>query len=217
VLGPALLGDAARAGRAAGALQKRGLDATGVNEGSVGGVAASLGLSPDTAWVDALGGSGARTVIVADPDEWVCLKDDARLEGRSVKFILEAVAEKMPEGLSLASLVKGRAAVHDTQALGRKSSLWKLAREVLGRGGVELVEMEEHGEWSPPVGWEGGLELVMPGLAAMLARARLDDAARAGASSLIVFSAADAALLEKAGVDHEVSVHYFLDMLHQAL
>ncbi|HUT52198.1 MAG TPA: (Fe-S)-binding protein [bacterium] len=217
VLGPSLKRDAGRAGRVAEALKKLGIDVTCINEGSIGGVAESLGLVPDTGWVDALAASAARTVIVAEPDEWIALKDDLRLKGKAVKFILEAVAEKMPAGLTLASLINGRAAVHDTHALCRRSSMWKLSRDVLGRAGVGIVEMEKHGEWSPPLGWEGGIELALPGLAGLLARARLDDAARAGALSLIVFSAADAALLERAGVDHEVSVHYFLDMVHEAL
>lgn len=217
VLGPALRRDAERSGRVAKVLAKLGFDLSAVKEDSIGGVAESLGLEPDTKWVDELAGSGVKTLIVADPEEWLVLSHDSRLSNKSVKFILEAVAEKMPAGLSIAQLVKGRAAVHDTYALARHSSLGKLSREVVENAGIEIAEMEPNGQWSPPLGWEGGLDLVLPGLAGLLTRARISDARAAGASALVTFAAADCAALSRAGVDEGVSVLYIMDMLYEAL
>lgn len=217
VLGPLLRQDPARSNNILEVLEKLGCKAGLVEEGTIGGVAESLGLVPDTDWVTKLAQSTAGTVIVADPEVWTSLVNDERLEGRQVKFLLETIAEKWPSGLSLCDVVEGVATVHDTWPLARSSSLWRLSREFFDQGKVELVEMEDHGDESPPLGWEGGIELVDPDLAAALARARIADAKAAGAGNIITLSPADTRTLETAGVDNGLSVSYLFDIIHRIL
>jgi len=217
VLGPGLRLDPEKAGRAADTLRKLGYEVTAVVEGAIRGVAGSMGLDTDTRWLEDLAGHGARQIIAADPATWIELLMDERLKGKQVRFILEAVTEKIPAGFSLSRFVKGSAVVHDPPALGRRSSMWRFIRGLLYKWGVELSEMELHGEWSPPAGWEGGLNLVDPALAGSLARARIGDALSAGAKFIITFSAEDALILGEACQDGDISVIYFMDLINQGI
>jgi Fe-S oxidoreductase len=215
LLGPVLRLMPERAAKVAGTLAKLGYDLTIGPEGPAGGVAEDLGLGPDRAWIPHAV-AGRQLVIVADPELWLAVRDDPRLKGVTVKSALEAVAEKWPAGASLAGTMPGPAAVHDADPLARRSGLARLTREFLGRAGVELREMADGAENSPPVGWEGGIELVEPELAARLAAARREDAVNAGAKTLISASAQDVVALGKGG-DERINVRYLFDLLGEAL
>lgn len=215
VLGPGLSHSPARARQVFDLLARLGYDLTAVSEGSLGGVAASLGLTPDTRWVETLARSSQKTVIAADPETWRALKDDPRVAGKTVKSLLEAVAEKWPAGLSLAGAGKGPVSVHDPAAFARGSGQWRLARELLARGKAEVKEMAEHGEWSPPVGSEGGVSLGDPALAKSLAQARLADAQAVGAQTLVALSGDDADVL--AAAKGEPEAIDFVELITRAL
>lgn len=216
VLGPKLRRQPERAKIVFSVLTKIGFDLTAIEEGGVGGVAEALGLSPDTGWVDRLGSTAAKTVIVADPEVWRKLRADSRMNGKMVKWIGEAVAEKWPAGLDLSKVVKGPVAVHDPGPLARGSNLGGRMRELLTRAGIAVKEMTPGREESPPVGWEGGVDLVAPELARLLAVARLEDAKAAGAASLIALCAEDAEILSAASKD-DFPVLYFMELIQRAL
>jgi heterodisulfide reductase subunit C len=210
VLGPRLRLLPDLSARLAETLARLGYDLTAAPEGSIGGVAQSLGLVPDTAWVDALGRSAVGAVIVADPEEWPALRADPRLAGKTVSSALSAVAEKWPAGMTFPNIA-APAAVH-----GRNPGQVGQARELLQQGGLATVELDRPGAGIPPVGWEGGIELVDPELASRLARRRLADARSAGAKTLVFLSADDAALLGQEGMEG-VEPIFFFDLVHQAL
>ena len=212
VLGPRLRRMPDSAANLVELLRRLGLPATPVAEGSIGGEARSLGLLPDTAWVDALAASSAATIFVADPEAWLCLAADPRLKQKTVQPALLAAIEKWPAG---AKLPPGPVAVHDGAAFGRRSPVAARVREFLAAAGATVVEMDRPGESAPPVGWEGGIELVDPELAGRLAARRLADARRAGARILLALSADDYALLSGQKVDG-VEVVFIFDLLGRA-
>ncbi len=215
VLGPALRRDPARAGRLFEVLAKVGIKGSAVKEGSLGGVAAAMGLAPDDGWVDELAAHEAKEIVVADPEAWLSLRDDERLAGKEVRFALEALADQA--GTALAEGLPGPVAVHDSYPLARGSSRWRLTREVLEAGGAKLVEMDDAGEDSPPLGWEGGLDLVDPDLAKLLLRARIQDARAAGAEAMVTATPADLYLCEQSGAADDFPVLYLIDLIHRAL
>lgn len=197
VLGPALARRPKRATMALGLLQKLGYKVTGIREGTIGGVGAGLGLEPDASWVEQLRGDNIKTIIAADPEVWLALRRDGRVSGKGVKFIIEAVVERWPDGQELGVALSG-AAIHYPYPLARGPGMVDVVEGFLAGHGAELVLLSPGGELSPPLGWEGGAGLVDPGLARGLCRARLEDARRAGASRVLTLCASDQSALEGA-------------------
>lgn len=215
VLGPELRRDRDRSRGAFDLLKKVGHEPLAARDGALGGAAWALGLEPDDSWVRELAGSEVNEIVVADPEAWVFLRGDPRLADKKVSFIIEALEEKWPSGLSLKSAVKGPAAVHDP-AGARASRLGRLVRDFLAAGGLDMVELDEPGRASPPLGHEGGVNLVEPELSKKLTAARREDARQVGAEALICCSVEDAAVLssiEDGG--GPVSVH-ILDLVREA-
>jgi len=196
VLGPFLRTEPRMANEAARALELAGVKTTLVEEGTAGGVAWSLGLDPDTGWLDPLAATPQELVIAADPETWLFLKHDERLAAKRVALMSEILSEMLPANLRLKA--EGPVTVHDPYPLARHSLLWKRTREMISSMGGELVEMRAYGPWAPPAGWEGGIDLVEPELARELAGARLSDALSAGAATIVTESAADAKLFIEA-------------------
>ncbi|MFO8056217.1 MAG: (Fe-S)-binding protein [bacterium] len=213
VLGPFLKRRPDTCGRIIEVLEKLGYEPALVNEGSIGGVAESIGLSPDTGWTAGL--ENFKTVIVADPDVWLALNKHELLEKQEVMFITTAVQEKLA-GLDLGKVVDGPAALHDPAALGRYSGVAAEFRGLLESLGVELAPLREELDQAPPLGWEGGLDLVSPETARNLVQFRLSEASRAGAATFITPCYQDAALSREHGGD-QVPVRYLMDILHEAL
>jgi len=200
VLGPALARDRESAERIVSVLGKLGREVGGIEEGSVGGVAEAIGLVPDVGWVGALAELDTDEIIVAGPEEWLALKADERLAGKSVVHALEAVRARLPEKIKFPDDVKPPVALHHPYPMARRSELWRLGREMLERGGLEIVELDPRPEEAPPLGWEGGLELAYPQLAKELAKARVQDAEAAGAKTIITVAADDKRMLDERGV-----------------
>ncbi len=211
VLGPLLRRHPGRANAARETLAGLGYDIATIEEGTIGGVARDIGLAPDTAWVDRLQSHPAGKVIVADPEAWLALADDERLAGKRPTFILEAIMERRPEGAALKDRVKGPVAVHEPCPLARHSYMGELARGMLERASLQVVEMDPAGIWSPPMGWEGGIDLAHPELAERLARSRLEDARDAGAASIVTLCADDALMLERAAREGDPGVVWIVE------
>jgi hypothetical protein len=214
VLGPALRRKPEAALRAAEVLQKCGLSISLAPDGEIGGLAADLGLEPDTGWVDALAKAPGE-VIVADPEIHAALLADGRLKGR-LRFITEAVLAGLPAGFTLQGKAEGPVTAHDGRSSARGSVLGRVTRELIARLGLPAREMEESGPDSPPAGWEGGLALIDPELASALAQARLDDGQRAGAKLVVAIGFDDAMIMDGLESEGTRSV-YLIDLIHSGL
>ncbi len=214
VLGPLLRRHAEESGRVIETLYRLGYEPALAEEGSIGGVAESLGLTPDTSWINDL--AGFKNVIVADPDVWLALLKSDALERSRIMFITQAVEEKLGE-LDLSGAVQGPVAVHDTAALGRYSTVSADVRRLLSSTGIETVPLGEELDNAPPIGWEGGLNLVDPQFAGHLVRARFEDALQAGAGTLVTPCFQDVTLAREHAGRHELAVKYLMDMVYEAL
>ncbi len=214
VLGPALQRDSQAAERIIAVLEKLGEEPALVEEGALGGLAESMGLEPDTAWIKNL--LSYKNIIVADPDLWLALKKSPELQSSRVLFITEALEEK-PGGTSLDKLIEGPAAVHDPAALARYSTVAADIRDILREGKVEIVPLPDEMENAPPLGWEGGLDMAAPDMAAKLVRLRLGEAEKAGARTLLTPCFQDVVVAREHGGESPVRVEYLIDLFHKAL
>jgi len=198
--------------KACSLLEKMGRKVKGIKGGSVGGVAESLGLTPDRGWLEELARDPAGEIVTSDPELWLALSKEKSLEPKSVKSIIHVISE---EAEKLGKLkVEGPAVFHLPYPFARGAD----APDVLGflrEMGVELTEPDPSGEDSPPLGWEGGIELADPELAGSLASRRASDALRAGAVSIITLCPADRSALR----DREsgIRVEYLVDMVYDLL
>jgi Fe-S oxidoreductase len=214
VLGPFLQRHPEAAKRALAVLDKLGYAPALVEEGTLAGVAESMGLEPDTEWIQNL--LPYRNIIVADPDLWLALKKRPELQSSRVLFITGAVEEKLDD-TGLGGLVEGPVAVHDTAALARYSTVAADLRDLLRNRGVEIMPLPEEMENAPPLGWEGGLDMAAPDMTAKLVRSRLEEAEKAGARLLITPCFQDVAVCREHGGESPVRVEYLMDLFHKAL
>ncbi len=198
-------------------LAKLGAQVTGFEEGNAGGIVDALGLEADREWIGRLAESGQERIIVADPETWAALKNDPSLSQKKITFLLEEILERWPEDLHLVDTLEMPAAVHEPSVLARGAFPPEAIQRLFAKSRLEPANMSPCGTFSPPAGWEGGLELVAPELSIKVARERLFDAKEAGAKTIIALCPSDAAVLDKAWREGLPEAVYFMDAIYSAL
>ncbi len=142
-----------------------------------GALLLDLGLT-DVVWehgsrvVKAIESTGAEEIIVVDPHSALTLLTYKRYLGlgAEVRTYLDLVRPALRSpGLDVT--------VHDSCIYARDLGLWGRVRELLSTAGVQVKEPRRHGASTSCCG--GPVESLSPGLAAQVARARLQELSRA--------------------------------------
>jgi len=116
-------------------------------------------------------------IITLCPTCAVTLKEDY---GKNVKFILDVIAEKLPE-IDLG----GKVTYHDPCDLSRELTMMDEPREILEKLGIELTEMPRNRNNSSCCGGGGGILSSDTELSGKIAEGRVREAVATGADTLL--------------------------------
>ena len=145
--------------------------------------------------------------------------------GLPVQHAMMAVHEKLkePEMARKLKPLNIQVTYHDPCHLGRMLGMFEEPREILGRLGVRITEMEHNRYFSTCCGGGGGLRAVDDRLSIEISKNRIRDALKVGADMIVtVCPTCESTLLRASGrlvneIDRFIDVRSLWDLLDQSL
>jgi heterodisulfide reductase subunit D len=133
---------------------------------------------------------GFKTMITSCAGCYKTIKEDYPKVGKlnfEVKHTLEYIIELIEAGkLKLTKPVNLKVTYHDPCHLGRHSGVYEAPRKLLKMiPGLELIEMERHGENARCCGAGGGLKSGYPDIQNKISQTRIREAEATGATELV--------------------------------